>query len=337
MRKILCLVLAMALWCACAAPALAETWLCSACGTANEHKFCGNCGTARPEKPVCPACGFELKAGRTYKFCSECGVKFAAPITVATPTPEPTATPAPTPAPTATPTPVPVERKFLIDETSTLAGGKVRIHWQDNVARGPYKVCYEMLLHQDYDSDVQQATVRWVGEENVTGDSVTLSGLVPGVPYWITVFDADGVMVKSKYTPMARARFSDFNISATLSPRRNTGTEMVALEHYVAWDIMSDGESYGANLRLTYPDLEESRTYMAMSAITCPDGTVFVESVDDDFCLDQGSNSTYWEYYNLDSVFSALIGIYEVIPTGEYTWTLYLNAAPAASATFTVK
>ena len=330
MKRTACFVLIAVLLTACMAPALAEMWNCGSCGAANDRKFCNMCGAPRPEKPVCAACGFELQPDKSYKFCPECGTKFAVPVTVTTPTPAPTA------APTATPAPVPAERNFYIDEITVLNGSSVRVHWMDSAAKGPYKVCYESLLDHDYDSAKQQSTVRWVGATDVAADSVELPYLVPGAPYWLTVFDADGVMAKVKFTPMERAPFTDYALAATLQPRMNLGTEFKDIDVYVGSDIMSDGESYGAYIRVEHEALKQDETYRAVVAITCPDGTAFVESVSD-ITLDAGSTSTYWNYYEMDGVFSKLIQSYGSIPAGEYTWALYLNGLSATSATFTVK
>ena len=56
------------------APAAAESWQCSACGSANSGKFCAGCGSPKPAAPAfCPGCGAPVTGG---KFCPQCGQPF---------------------------------------------------------------------------------------------------------------------------------------------------------------------------------------------------------------------------------------------------------------------
>lgn len=52
-----------------------SAWTC-ACGTVNTGKFCSECGAKKPEALVCKRCGYRPEAGKTPKFCPECGEAF---------------------------------------------------------------------------------------------------------------------------------------------------------------------------------------------------------------------------------------------------------------------
>lgn len=339
MKKIVCLALVTALLMACMAPVLAEEWICGVCGAGNERKFCTNCGS---KKPACSACGFEPKPGRTYKFCPECGVKFDPPVTVPTATPMPTATPTPKPAPTptpkpvVTPTPAPKEgRTFYINEIN-ISDGVATIHWQDSAGKGPYKVCYECFMDEDYGSAAQQAVIRWVAAKEVNGNTLVLDKLVPGKTYWLTVFDAEGEMAKLKFDPLESPDFRKFSMTGTFTPRSRVGTTMKDLTAFSAADILAGGDTgYGAYVRLDHEAVAETMTLRGTVAITCPDGTYFVESVED-LKFEAGSTCSYWEFYDFNLLFETLQGIYVTVPQGEYSWELYLDGLPAVSLSFTV-
>lgn len=57
--------------------ASSNSWTCSGCGTTMDGgKFCSECGAAKPEGQKCSNCGYVVEAGKTMKFCPECGTKF---------------------------------------------------------------------------------------------------------------------------------------------------------------------------------------------------------------------------------------------------------------------
>ena len=81
--RLCCLVLILALaLTAAAVSALAETWVCPACGQTSSGNFCSNCGTPAPDAEwICSACG-QISKGN---FCSNCGVQKGAQAEVPQP------------------------------------------------------------------------------------------------------------------------------------------------------------------------------------------------------------------------------------------------------------
>ena len=76
MKKLLAIILALALLLTCFIHAIAESeeeWVCPSCGAAVTGNFCSKCGQKRPEDETwtCPNCG----ANCTENFCSNCGTK----------------------------------------------------------------------------------------------------------------------------------------------------------------------------------------------------------------------------------------------------------------------
>ena len=72
MKRIIVLLLVLALTCSCAAEG--GHWICPNDSTDNNGNFCMECGAPRPvvDSWTCPACG---TAGLTGAFCHECGAR----------------------------------------------------------------------------------------------------------------------------------------------------------------------------------------------------------------------------------------------------------------------
>ena len=331
MKRFLSLMMALVMALGCVS-ALAESWACESCGAENSTKFCVECGAKKPEVQ-CKNCGFKPEAGKTYKFCPDCGTKFdggAAPT--AAPTAEPTA------APTPVPSEEPAKRSFYIDSIKRHGDGTVTVHWIDTEAKGPYKVCYEYYADADYNSDAQNMHTRWIDQREWEGTELVMEYLVPGVPYWITVFDVEGEMAKVAYRPEAAPQFSEYSWSAEVSLKARVGSADYDVAAFSAAAIMnaSEDQEWGAYIRLDHDKLEEAKQYRAVVSVTAPDGLVIIDMLDSEFDLSAGSTYTYWNFYNLKNVISSLKTTYKDIPTGEYTWSLYLDGDFACSATFSV-
>ncbi|MBR4081066.1 MAG: hypothetical protein IKK21_04715 [Clostridia bacterium] len=325
MKRFLSLMLAVMLALCCVSALADDAWKCDTCGAENVTKFCVECGAKRPQQAACTVCGFQPEIGRTYKFCPNCGVKFGEA--------EPTA------APTATPAPTPAERSFYINRISVHDGGVATVEWIDTEDKGPYKVCYEFYVEEEYAGDKQIKQTRWVAARDVAEKTAEVEYLVPGVPYWITVFDADGEMAAVAYKPVAAEKFTEFSMTPTVEPRARMGTEIFELGAFsaLATEDASDAKEFGLYIRLDHEQMTEKRVYRAVIGITAPDGTVFIDMLDDEFDLAAGRSYTFWNFYNLNTYFQSVKNMYDEIPTGEYTLSLYLDGQFVTSAPFTME
>lgn len=326
MKRFLSLMLALILALGCVS-AMAEAWNCESCGAQNTTKFCVECGSKKPEQAACSVCGFKPEAGRTYKFCPECGQKFDPAAPTATPTEAPTPTPAPE---------EPAEREFYINRITVHDKGVTTVEWIDTENKGPYKVCYEFWVEDEYTGDKQFKQTRWVATRDCEGKSYELQHLVPGVHYWITVFDKDGEMAKVAYKPRNAEKFTESTVTATMEPRARMGTEIFELDSFsaMATEDASDDKEFGLYLRFDHDKLPQDRVFRAVISIAAPDGTVFIDMLDKEFDIAAGRTYTFWSFYNLNSYFASVENMYKSIPTGTYTLSLYLDGMYVTSGTF---
>ncbi len=164
---ILALVLCIFLLCG---PALAESWVCSVCGSENTTNFCGNCGAKKPSGEwTCPDC----RHVNTTNFCANCGK------------PRPTDNQASTIS------------DISIRDTED---GRVTITWKDSADHGPYEIFYTTDDWQDYQTKY--------GVTNYSSKSASVMYLIPGVRYHITV--TNGLSSATvDYTPTKRT-YSEF-------------------------------------------------------------------------------------------------------------------------------
>ncbi len=295
----------------------------------------------------CMNCGVELPS--EAKYCYNCGTKVPDmdnPTTRPTNTPKPTATPKPTTKPTATPrptatpkptaTPAPAS-SLKITKISDLGNGTIRVQWSDSSSNGPYTVLCMQKRTSDYDDDEDTAVTRWIGAEDVYGKYADVNIMVPGQDYWIIVEDSDGNEVHKAYNAQTLSHFYEFNttISMQLKYRRNGSYEEV--NSFSASDIKRnrDNTTYGAYIRLDYPQLARERHYNYMVAIKAPTGEVFADSIGE-MELSYGRSYTYWSYFSFDWYFGIFLDNLEYVPTGTYTFMLYYDGMMVSSHNFRV-
>lgn len=350
---------------------LAENWTCPNCGYSNSMNFCPNCGTMKPQistANLCPNCGSVCEEGT--KFCYQCGTRLNTPVPTVEPTAEPTPAPtakptinptaAPTPAPTAEPTPTPTakpitkpitaptsapavaptaaptaapRREFEITGVTKGANGAVTVQWEDSLSSGPYEVKYTCLMSDDYNSDIQK-TQLWS-----SSSTEKVLYMVPGVNYYIKVVDKETGAETAPYAYKAQKadRYTQFTISTELQLQRGSQS-MTSISTFSAKDIQDsiDSMNYGADIRLTYSQLSKKRTHFALYVLCDPKGSYIVNSYSTELTFDIGNSSKHWSNYNLTSYFTKIIKEYGSVPTGTYTWYLYLDGELASAASFRV-
>ena len=339
MKRFLAVVMTLVMLMSCiTVPALAETWQCEACKTANEGKFCTECGAKKPEEKVCQACGYKPGAEDNFKFCPSCGLKFGE--SPATPTPKPTATPTPkktptpTPKKTATPTPA---RDFEITSTRLNSDGTVTIKWDDSANKGPYKVTYKYYVNGSFYSDAQWDQLVYTATDSWNAKTYTLNHLVPGVWYWIIVEDKDGKSTHKSYTPSLPDNFSEFGVNISMDYRSRKGSNTKKISSFSATDIKNRPKyTYGAQIKLTYSQLKKERHYTAHVAISAPDGTVLTCWYWDDFSFPSGRSYTSWDLFSFDDAFDSAEKLYGEVPVGKYTWSIYFDGKFVNSYQFKV-
>lgn len=219
-----------------------------------------------------------------------------------------------------------------LEVTSALQNedGTVTVTWTDDAACAPYTVRYELL-------EAAPVPFGWTAAEGVMGNSYTLTRLVPGVSYIISVQDSQGNV--SDITYYAPTPGTDTVIGARIrfKPMHRTGNKTNRQTSFSASEIAANNETlHGLYLRLTYSTLARTRYYAFQIVIEAPNGfsDVFFSG---NLELRHGKSAIpVWGFIPVDNFFDLLMEYYGGIPTGEYDVTLYFNGQKVYSVPLTV-
>lgn len=313
-------------------PVLAEDWTCANCGSTNSDNFCPDCGAKKPEALKCAGCGYQPEGG-SFKFCPQCGLEFGQPA--ATPTPRVTATPRPTATPRITATPKP-NRTFEITGMKLNDNGTVRVNWTDSAENGPYKVCYEQKVSNDYTSSAQNAITRWIAEQDLDKYWCKITDIEPGVSYWISIYDKDGNVTRSIYSPSRVRSFTEFTVKMQTQLIRQQGSQSDKVARFSAAEMESNTRnSYGMWLKLTYSQLRKKRNYAFVMTVTDPNG-IIRKTTSSNINMPRGVSWYEWDFFDMTSAFNDALKNDKSIPTGQWTVSIYFDGLFVNSANFRV-
>ena len=208
--------------------------------------------------------------------------------------------------------------------------GTVTVTWVDEADNGPYSVFYELL-------ESAPVPFGWTAEVGLNGTSATLTRLVPGVSYIITVQDSKGQFASIAY--YAPVPGTENAIGAKLNYRgakHANGRIINTLDNFSASEIALDnGIEHGLYLRLNYSTLAKTRHYTFQVAVTAPN-----EFTDVILCgtleLPHGKSELPAWNIPVDEYFDLLQNYYGSIPAGDYTVTLYFNGQVVHAVTFPI-
>lgn len=209
------------------------------------------------------------------------------------------------------------------------ADGSVTLKWVDEAGNGPYSVYYELL-------DSAPVLFGWTAAQNVSGNAITLTQLVPGTNYMFTVEDASGN--KSAYAFYAPVPKNGNEIGAKIwNDTRIRWGDQVGYLPFSASEIMEDnGSKHGLYMHLTYSMLKRTRHYAFSVTVEAPngfEGVVFTGSL----TLNYGKSEVpAWGFIALDDYFSYLERYYGGVSAGEYLVTMYFDGKPACTTSFVV-
>lgn len=269
--------------------------------------YCMNCGTELPSGAnYCYSCGAKQSGGSTSSGSSSSGASVST-------------------------------SGLKITGITNNGDGTVTIRWNDSAADSPYTVYSLQKFTNNFDSDLNADVGVFICTENVTSRMTVLDSLVPGQDYWLIVEDSDGDYVYKDYDGGSLPRFYEFNtdISIQLKYRRNNAYEEVTSFSASDFNRNRANTTYGAYIRLDYPQLARARQYRYMVSITNPAGDVVTDSLGD-MDLSRGRSYTYWTYYSLDWYLGLMADNYGTLPLGTYTWSLYYDGLFVGSQTFRV-
>lgn len=216
----------------------------------------------------------------------------------------------------------------VLVQLSTLDNGDVKVSWNKFGGATTYEVRYKISGGKSLWGDSKSV--------NVHGTSCVLDKLVPGQTYSIVV--SNGRRQNTRTVTVPTGDFTGFrnDIEIIIQPRSAKNGSTRKLDAYSVADIEDDdGTAYGMRIEYHYPKLSKPRSYKSSLAFYSPAGYVAYTTVEQ-WNMKTGNYYTYYKFFDLSHVFSALKSDYGRIPTGTYRLELYLDGDLAGSKTFQV-
>ena len=217
------------------------------------------------------------------------------------------------------------------------ADGTATVTWTDANNNGPYEIDYVQKNSDDYDADRSTGTGWWYDTKEAAGFTYTMRYLVPGQPYWIAVYDADGNGQYVDYCPAAAQNFPEFPMEMELSLVWRLGEDAdLTVNEFSSAEIAADMADHGLQLWIAHPQLARTRNYLGVIAITSPDGSRVADNVSD-WQLDQGeAKSVGWSFYDLEWYFGIMTKNFGAVPVGDYTVEFFCDGEFVCNGTFSV-
>ncbi len=235
---------------------------------------------------------------------------------------------------------VPVEKEEALGITGIKSNGNgtVALTWKGGKA--PYNVRYHVKRSEDYQADLTNpnGTGRWMAADKLTDTSYTLTDLVPGVSYWLTVFDAAGAGWYAPYI-VSPAPQSVPGLTASLEvvPKACVGENVTEIDVFpVAAVGVEDDTEYGASIILQYENAGEERSAFFQLVYTLPGGATMC-NYDSEVTLYSGSHWIGWESFrSMENFLSYLRGMWGGFNEGDFKVDVYLDGCLAGSAVIPV-
>ncbi|HPJ03413.1 MAG TPA: hypothetical protein PKU80_11280 [Candidatus Limiplasma sp.] len=195
-----------------------------------------------------------------------------------------------------------------------LDNGDIRVAWDDSAWASAYDVTY--------------TTDDWAYSYTVSdgnGKQVILEYLIPGVTYQITI--------ESK----AAQTTVDYTVPRPIYTEYEAGDQYLALSADVfSLSAMKKDPAKNFRLEVSYPKLRHSRNYKAKLALITPFG--------------YSSNVYCWPTFEFENQYSCVYSVFSMwgdfmvtveddfgsIPTGEYTFEMYMDGQLYSYESFTV-
>ncbi len=207
--------------------------------------------------------------------------------------------------------------------------GTVTIQWADAAGNAPYRVMYALL-------EGAPEPFGWTDCEATYDTQHTLTRLVPGQSYLLTIEDSQGNTLEYPYYAEPAPQKNEIGMRIFIEPyRRNSYAKNVPCDLTLA-QLARPGYTHALYVSLKYSMLAYGRLYDFQLALHAPNG--FTDVIFSGSLEMKPGRSTLpdWGRVPLDDYFSYLNRYYGGIPLGKYTATLYFNGDEVCSDSFTI-
>ena len=210
-----------------------------------------------------------------------------------------------------------------VESVSPGSDGSVTISWSGGQA--PYKIQYEWFVNDNYNAGVD--VTLWNAVDNLYSTSTTLKGdLVPGERYWVIVNDANGNSTWYDYQPRRETftKISGTNLVMSLRIVRNKRASTVG--NFDAGEIEREylSTTFGATIKMNLGKRQSSLACMLRFAMFLPNGEPIMFACDN-VEIPGYWPDCYWETYDMKGLWTTIMQVKNSIPSGRYTFRLYVD------------
>ncbi|MBR4712029.1 MAG: hypothetical protein IKP10_08325 [Clostridia bacterium] len=225
-----------------------------------------------------------------------------------------------------------------VTQVRNIGGNAVEIRWDDTSADA---VVFVYKTGNDFEADFERyGYIFWPVDSGK--NKMTVYNVAPGQSYWaVTLSLTDGFTNPYSYNVPKAANFTEWQHppkmqSCQLMEKsmegRTTRLNQLSVRSLESENSLS---TYSVRVKITWPTLKASRTYLWQIVVTSPDGYKYV--IYDEFFEMPAGRAWVEPEFQLNDYFETLYQQRGEIPVGVYTFSAYWDGMHACSSTFAVR
>ena len=216
------------------------------------------------------------------------------------------------------------------------ANGSVNITW-DADGRTNYRVQYIRKLSDDPAKDRINPVTLGVWYSETREGQYTLTRLVPGVSYWIGVFDEKGNGEYRAYEPRTKVRdFMAFEAEVVLEPSFKVGDSRTLVNAFTQEDIADDSLNCGMRVGISYNNQNDEVECLYQMVLEDPNGSIRALTGAPATVQAWSESMLGWDFYELGEYFDLMEQYYGSVPAGTYKLSIYLDSRLVGTKHFQV-
>ena len=198
---------------------------------------------------------------------------------------------------------------------STRSNGDVLVRWDDSSDASSYTVTYTT---EDWD-------VHYTVDDRISGNQAILKFVIPGLTYQVTV--SNGTSKATENYTVPDPLFREFDVGEKYMALTRESFSLGAMEH---------DQMLAFQVQIRYPQLRYSREYTAKLVLETPYGYCSKVTRWDSYTLENQYSYVYSSYYMMSDWLEYVEDTFGSIPTGKYTFKMYMDGQLYAYKSFRV-